>query len=234
MVREYIRSLFNRRRSVCEDWIGAIPPEKREAFDSTIQRWNTAYVMASIALDEAFALRKRGDIVHAQQQAEVSTELLLRLSADLVRSSEIIQDGARHVVDLPLVEPLQSSNFRSASAHRAASWNKLFHQVLFSARSRFFHKLRALGSTVSELAAEFEQAAALIADGSAHVSTTAWPTLEMLHDDLNTCLRESEIVLKSFLRAIPAELTASLRNRLEAPIEMAPRPARPRLLKVSA
>jgi len=234
LVREYIRSLFIRRRSVRDDWIGAIPPEKRQTFDSTIQRWNTSYVMGSIALDEAFALRNRGDILHAQQQAEISNELLLRLSADLVRSSEIIQDGARHVVDLPLVEPLKSSNFRSASAHRAASWNTLFHQVLFGARSRFFHKLRALGNTVSELAIEFDRTTARIAAGSAHNSIAAWPTLEMLHDDLNTCLCESEIVLKSFLRAIPAELTAALRERLEAPIEMPRRLVRPRLLKVSA
>jgi hypothetical protein len=219
---------------VCEDWIGAMSPEKRQAFDSTIQRWNMSYVMGSIALDEAFALRNKGDILHARQQAEVSSELLLRLSADLVRSAEIIQDGARHVVDLPLVEPLKASNFRSASAHRAASWNTLFHQVLFSARSRFFHKLRALGNAVSELAIEFDRATARVAAGSAHDSLAAWPALEMLHDDLNTCLRESEIVLKSFLRAMPAELTATLRERLEVPVEMPGRLVRPRLLKVSA
>jgi hypothetical protein len=233
LIRELIRSLFIRRRSVRDDWIGAIPPEKRLTFDSTIQRWNTTYVIGSIALDEAFDLRNRGDLLHARQQAEISSELLLRLSADLVRSSEIIQDGARHVVDLPLVEPLKSSNFRSASAHRAASWNTLFHQVLFSARSRFFHKLRALGTTVTELAVEFDHTSARIVDGHAHDSA-AWSTLEMLHDDLNTCLRESEIVLKSFLRAIPVELTSDVRERLEAPVETPSRVARPKLLKVSA
>ncbi|MGH9689357.1 MAG: hypothetical protein ACRD5K_20015, partial [Candidatus Acidiferrales bacterium] len=40
--------------------------------------------------------------------------------------------------------------------------------------------------------------------------------LDDLHYDFNTCLRETEVVLKSFLRALPAEQLSGLARDLDA------------------
>jgi hypothetical protein len=45
---------------------------------------------------------------------------------------------------------------------------------------------------------------------------THWARLDALQDDLNTCLQETTIVLKSFFCAIPASEVPLFRNRLAA------------------
>lgn len=228
MALSRIWSRFFSPRTVRQDWIGHIPDEKLRAFEAATQQWNSAYSMGSVALNEAIELWRTGQLLYARQQASFSSDLLFRLAAELSRACEIMQDEARHFTDIPAVDPLHPHNFRCASAQRAAGWNTLFHQVLFSRRSRFFQKLRVLASTIDELAAEFEAKADTIASGAASRSAEAWATLEEVHDDLNTCLRESEVVLKSFLRSLPVEMTPVVRLRLEAPLEAMPRRTRSR------
>jgi hypothetical protein len=45
-----------------------------------------------------------------------------------------------------------------------------------------------------------------------------WKMLDCLHYDFNTCLRETEVVLKSFLRALPSEQLPAFAAELEAPV----------------
>ena len=112
---------------------------------------------------------------------------------------------AMHVRELPIVEPLKTVFFRGDTAQSAASWNALLHHVLFGSRSRFFHKLRILSATIAQLGREFDEAAADLAEGISAPAGAQWTILDFVHYDLNTCLREAEVVLKAFLRAFPAD-----------------------------
>ena len=47
--------------------------------------------------------------------------------------------------------------------------------------------------------------AAELVSGRAIHPNESWKILESHHYDLNTCLREAEVLLKSFLRALPAD-----------------------------
>jgi hypothetical protein len=51
--------------------------------------------------------------------------------------------------------------------------------------------------------------------------------MERLHYDVNTCLRETQVMLKSFLRALPSQQLDSFEERLRAP-----RPASPSRLQL--
>jgi hypothetical protein len=83
--------------------------------------------------------------------------------------------------------------------------DSLLARVLFRERTRFFHKLDALGDIVDGLQ---EQAATILAEISAEapeVSERDWQELEVIGYDLNTCMGETTIVLKSFFCALPPE-----------------------------
>jgi hypothetical protein len=60
-------------------------------------------------------------------------------------------------------------------------------------------------------------------------SRSPWNTLEILHYDLNTCLRETIVVLKSFLLALPNEELEEFKQRLGGIVQPEPEQSSPRL-----
>jgi hypothetical protein len=106
--------------------------------------------------------------------------------------------------------------------------------VLLGERSRFFHKLRILSNTVEHLGSEFEQNAHDIAAGLSVKPAACWEQLDSLHYDLNTCLRESEVILKSFLHALPTEHLAVFGTALNRPRAVTKSRPLPRATRASA
>jgi hypothetical protein len=204
------------RRTVRQNWIASLPHEKHSLFEQITRNWEVCYVMLSISLDEGLGLRSHGSPVRARQCAANSAEFLQGLAAQLQAALTAMEGHGHHFGTLPSVAPLNSSFFRGETAQRGASWNSLLHRVLLSDRSRFFHKLRTLGGIVEELAEEFLEQVEELVEGSLAHPAAAWEALECLHYDLNTSLRETAVVLKSFLHALPDEELIAFHSKLEA------------------
>jgi hypothetical protein len=190
--------------------------------------------MMSVSLDEAIARRARGELVCANQQVSITSDLMRRLMFTLMDACKVLADRGKRVSNLPIVQPLNTGFFRGDTAQSAASWNSLLHNVLLGDRSRFFRKLRILSSTVEQLGREFEQTAEDISCGTCVEPAACWKKLDSQHYDLNTCLRESEVILKSFLHALPADqLSAFDKEMVASPAAPKVRP-RQRTARVSA
>lgn len=215
------------RRRVLDDWVATLPHAKDELYQIVVRRWECSYAMMSVALDEAMSLRASGELVCARQQVSIAAGMLARLAPSLISLCESLSRRGQRVAKLPLVEPMNAEFFRGNTGQSAASWNGILHHVLFSARSRFLHKLRIMSHTVTLLEEEFDEAAGDISKNLATQPGDSWQHLDNLHYDFNTSLRESEVVLKSFLRVLPEDQLASLADELDAP-------AVPRRLRVKA
>ena len=222
------------QRKVLDDWVSTLPREKDDLYQVVVRRWECSYAMMSVALDEAFALRATGELVCARQQVSIASTMLMRLSPSLISLCETLSARGLRVSKFPVVEPMNADFFRGNTGQSAASWNGILHHVLFSARSRFFHKLRILSHTVGVLADEFEEAAGDISKNLATQPADSWLRLDNLHYDFNTCLREAEVVLKSFLRVLPETHLRSLANELDAPTPSRPVRVKARLPDASA
>jgi len=221
-------------RKVCEDWITILPRDKAKTFDALVRQWECAYAMMSIALDDALSLRSRGELVCARQQVSIAAELLERLSESLTSLCDVLSMQGRRLRSLPVVEPLNSGFFRGNTGQSAASWNGILHHVLFGNRSRFFHKLRILSDTIEQVAREFREAAGDISKGLSIQPSDCWTRLDHLHYDFSTCLRETEVVVKSFLRNLPADQLPALNSLLDAPVEPRRLRVKPRLSRAPA
>ena len=174
--------------------------------------------MMSVALDDALTLRARGELVCARQQVSVAADLLGRLAGVLMSFCDAVTRRGRRITNVPTVEPMKTEFFRGDTAQSAASWNGILHHVLFGDRLRFFQKMRILSETLEQLDREFGEAAEDIAQGISVQPGDCWKMLDCLHYDFNTCLRETEVVLKSFLRALPAEQLPTFAAELEASV----------------
>jgi hypothetical protein len=95
----------------------------------------------------------------------------------------------------------------------------LVSRVLFSARARFLRKVRALLQIVAGLQKETRA----IAGATTLQTSLGWDRLEEIHYDLNTCLRETTVILKSFLCVLPwpemPQFEARLLSRMSKPVQ---------------
>jgi hypothetical protein len=222
------------RGRVSDDWMTALPREKNQVFQIVVGRWECTYAMMSVALDDALSVRARGELVCARQQVSIASDLLERLSNSLVSLCDTLAIRGRKLTRLPAVEPLNARFFRGDTGRSAASWNGILHHVLFGNRARFLHKLRILSETLAQIEREFHDVAGDISKGLSVRPGDCWENLEFLHYDFNTCLREAEVVLKAFLRALPADQLSGLCSEWDAPPETKRLRIKPRLSRASA
>ena len=201
------------RRSVTDDWIRALPRDKHHIFQGIVANWECSFAMTSVALDDALSMRSGGELVCAQQNVALAAALLKGLSASLVSFCHTLASRGRHIRAVPLVEPLRSGFFRGSKAQSAAAWNGILHHVFRGDRGRFVWKLRILSNTMERLEHEFDGIAQNM--GAPGSSAECWSALDRLHYDFATCLRETEVILKSFLRALPAEQVSAFAGEME-------------------
>jgi len=229
-----VRALFARRRSVRDDWLAWLPPEKRAFFQSVSTCWERALTMSGVALHDAFELRSRGRFDQARLHVHMASELVARNAAELVRAVRVIRNESRHLANLPVVEPLDPENFRTEAARRLANWNTFFHHLLFGARTQYFQKLRLLEAMIEDACSGFIVASDELMESNLAADAAPWVALADLECDLNTSARELEIVFKAFLRNLPSILTAAVREKVEAPPPPTPRRSRLRRTRVSS
>lgn len=206
-----------RCKSVGEHWIAWLPEEKRCVFDAVAGELKTSYNMLSVALDEALSLRTVGALAQARQEALMSAELFDRLDTNLLGVLRALRDQAHKMASLPAVLPLSPENFRNEIGRRAAMTNGMYSLVLFSNRSRFLYKVDALEEVSQKLAREFRMSAQKLTEGSSAAPAIDWDILDTLHYDINTCLRDSIVVLKSFLLLLPEDHLRSFNQKLTGP-----------------
>jgi hypothetical protein len=92
--------------------------------------------------------------------------------------------------------------------------NNLLAKVLFRERTRFFHKLHSLDEIVADLQKQVTAIICEMAEGDWTFTDLAWHELEVLGYDLNTCVCETTIILKSFFCVLPSDQLETFRQRL--------------------
>jgi len=203
-----------RSRTVREDWSAWIPNEMDQLFDATRHDLEASNFILSISLDEALSLCKGGQFEPGKERVTVIAGLFDRLAVRVGHVIRTIKDHGVHFGTLPNVKPLSPSNFRGAAAQRVAIMNNLLARVVFRERTRFFHKLQSLGEIIEDLQMEARAILAGIAEGASEFPDRAFQLLEVLGYDLNTCMGETTIILKSFFCALPPEELETFRQKL--------------------
>jgi len=200
---------------VRDEWLARLTTDQEQVFRAAEARLEVSYLMLSVTLDEALGLRRQQELARARAQTRMCGALVEKLSLRLLEASRALESHARHYGTHPVVAPLDPDTFRRLESQRAAGWNALLHGVLFAGRARWFHKLETLQRIVQDSCDEFCAAAAELNAGTTVDPAEEWGALEAIHDDMNTCLREMVVMIKCFLRALPAEEVTPFRQRLE-------------------
>ncbi len=219
-------TLPSRFTSVQEDWSAWLPPVKAELFESCAHQFELFYRMFSVSLNEALELRRTGKSAHSCRAVFVMPALCARLAVPLERMLRILREHAKHFGVVPNTAPLDASNFRGAREQHTARMNDLLRHVLLTQRSQFLHKIDTLEEMVLSIRNEFQEVATDLGSGASEVPSADWRTIDDAHFDLNTCLREAIVVLKSFLLVLPSNqlgvFQKTITDQLLAPLEPVP------------
>jgi hypothetical protein len=216
-----------RGSSVKDDWRTRLPEEKSKVFSTYVHDLEATYGMLSVALNEALELQRQGQLAKSCQTVNVTPPLCARLSGALVSMLRVLGHHAKHYGTIPNVAPLNPDNFQNVKDQRAARMSAVLSKVLLPQRTQFLHKLGILQEIVEDLGKEFCLNAHDLSAGLATDPVTLWKIVDGAHYDLNTCLRETIIMLKSFLHVLPDDELPGFEKSVKAAWTAATREPRP-------
>jgi hypothetical protein len=211
-LRDREKSLSGRGTSVRDDWRARLSEEKSKVFCAYVRELESAYGMLSVSLNEAIELRLEGRLAKSWQAVNATPELCSRLTSPLASLIHALGEHAKHFGTVPNTAPLDAANFQSPRGQRSARMSGMLSRVLFSQRTQFLHKLGTLQEMVEDLGKEFCSSAEELGGGLSTDATILWDTVDADHYDINTCLRETFVLLKSFLRALPDDQLAGFQK----------------------
>lgn len=197
------RDPSRRYDSVQQDWRAFLPEAKAGLFEIHTRELENSYLMLSVSLNEAMGLRQRGEALKSLQAVGVAPQLCALFAVRVNAVLQAMSQQARHFGTVPNLAPLDPCNFRSERAQRLARFSNLLSFVLLSQRSQFLEKISALEEMVRTLDEGFAEAADRLGDCEWTACAELWARLDSCHFDLNTCLRETDVLFKSFLFALP-------------------------------
>jgi hypothetical protein len=206
------RDRLSGRSSVRDDWRARLSEEKSKVFGAYVHELESAYGMFSVSLNEALELRLSGRVAQSWQVVNATSELCSRLTGPLAALIRSLGEHAKHYGTIPNTAPLDAENFQSTKGQRSARMSGLLSSVLLSQRTQFLHKLGTLQEMVEDLGKEFCACAEDLGAGTATDPGVLWKIVDADHYDLNTCLRETIVVLKSFLQALPDDQLAGFQK----------------------
>lgn len=202
-MKDSIRPPSARGSSVRDDWRACLPEPKNDLFRSQVQQLESCYAMFSVSLDEALELRHLGHPGKSLLAVGMTASLCKLLTRPLGGLLRALSEHAKHYGTIPNAAPLDPANFQGPKGQRTARMSGLLNHVLLSSRLQFLNKVSTLEEMVDDLGRDFRHAADDLSDGMSSNPKKMWAEVDADHYDLNTCLREAIVVLKSFLVAIP-------------------------------
>jgi hypothetical protein len=224
IVKDAIRPPSTRGASVESDWRAWLPAEQELVFRNNVKALESNYIMFSISLNEALELRQDRRLGKSLETVHVSSELCLLLTAPLCGLLRALNEHAKHYGTIPNAAPLDPANFQGHRSQKTARMSSLLNHVLLSHRLQFLSKVSTLGEMVEDLGTDYCHSAADLFEGTSANPKRMWEAMDADHYDINTCLREAIVLLKSFLLVLPADqLDAFQQSILE---QTSSRPAR--------
>jgi hypothetical protein len=212
-----VTSIVQRHRSggVQEDWVAWLPDETGRVFEQLRQELAASCVILGVILNEALSGSPDETLVTAAPLALLFTGIFDRLVASLCIVLSALEEHERAHGTRPHARPLLPAYFRTRRARYLARANRLRSCLPIIKRSDFGPKLSAIRQVIAGLQHQARQEAWEIAAATESKCARArWARLEILQYDLNTCLQETTVVLKSFFCALPGHELPRFRSRL--------------------
>jgi hypothetical protein len=198
--------LQNVGSSVVIDWLGFLPAVQLNAFRKHSKDSESCYFLFSVELNEAMTLRDEGSRTESLHVARLASDLCGRLAENLDNMCSAMAEHCKEHGTTPRLAALDPECFCCRRVRRWALRDRALHRLLLSRNPRFLRKLSTLSQIVAVSCADFRRATIdLTVERAVGSASRLWTMMDAAEYDLNTCLRELLVMLKCFLRVLPAD-----------------------------
>jgi hypothetical protein len=201
--------------SVEIDWLGSLPDAHLAAFNTTSKELESSFGMFAVSLNEAVTLYRDGFLALSFEQALLTSGLCLRFYRNL---DSVLLSLSKHTDahgTNPSVASLEPADYQSQHGLRAALASSLWSVAAFSQHKKFVNKVEALRAMVRHIGNDVCTSADLIGSRGATIAPEPqWLTINEGYWDLNTCLRETTVSLKCFLRVLPDDQLSAFQDSI--------------------
>jgi hypothetical protein len=175
----------------------------------------SSFGMFAVSLNEAVTLYRDGSLALSFEQATLTSGLCLRLYRNLDRVLRSLSEHSHAHGTNPSVASLKPGDYQSQHGLRAALASSLWSVAAFSQHKKFVNKVEALRAMVKHIGNDVCTSADLLGSrGATTVQGPQWLTMTEGCWDLNTCLRETLVSLKCFLRVLPDDQLSAFQDHI--------------------
>jgi hypothetical protein len=226
MVGWVVMMIFSRRNEtkVQNEWQTLLSPTSEKAFLQTRDQIERNSSMVGVAIDEAFEIRKLGDLDEAIRFLDTGGDVIERFTPNLLSLLKVMIRFSRMMSAISPITPILPHDFHLAELTNLVHLNRILHQILVSARQRFRLKLYILGKGVSIASRYLLQG---IKNVVTHRSADdqEWDEIAKINHDFQTLSRESIQSLRTLLEGLSTDAAKQLARTLCLP-EKSPAPIR--------
>jgi hypothetical protein len=202
---------------VWQDWSAWLPDDSAQLFEHLRRELSVSCAVLAVILNEALGLSPEIATPAASELAPLFAGLFERSVNHLTVVLNALEAHGRQWGTLPSAAPLRPEDFRNERARRMARNSQLRARMLRLAKHPVcWPKLRAIRLISAGLQVQAQNAVREISRAKSSNLRVHWALLETLQYDLNTCLQETTVVLKSFFCVLPGSQLAAFRSRLPA------------------
>jgi hypothetical protein len=204
---------FSAGVSVELDWLGSLPESHLAVFNLNSKELESSFGMFAVSLNEAVTLYRDGSVALSFEQATLTAALCLRFSSTLDNVLRSLSEHFDAHGTNPSVASLKPADYHSQHGLRAALASSLWSVAVFSQHKKFVNKVEALRAMVKHIGNDVCTSADLLGSRGATIDQAPqWLTITEGYWDLNTCLRETLVSLKCFLRVLPDDQLSAFQD----------------------
>ena len=201
--------------SVELDWFGELGEAQLTLFSATSGELEASFGMLGVTLNEAITLYRAGSLALAFEESNLVSGLCRRFCQSLGNVLRSLGEHSQAYKTSPSVAALESADYRSSYGIHTALTNSLWSAAVYSQPKRFLSKVKTLVAMVNHIGGEVCASAELLASSGATTDPEPyWLTMTEGYWDLNTCLRETSVLLKCFLRVLPEDQLPEFRDNI--------------------
>jgi hypothetical protein len=199
--------------SVEVDWFGELAETHLATFRMSSKELESSFGMFGVSLNEAVTLYRDGLLALSFEEAVLVSDLCRRFCQNLDNILRSLGEHSQAYGTAPSVESLKPSEYKSQYGLHSAVASSLWNLAVHSQPRRFLNKLRTLGAMANHIGKDVCASGELLGShGATIVPEPHWLTMTEGYWDLNTCLRESVVALKCFLRVLPDDQLSEFRD----------------------
>jgi hypothetical protein len=136
-------------KKISSDWETLLSPSGEKIFEHARVEIQTNTSMVGVAMHEAHAIKRLGDIDEALRFLNIGSEVVERFTPSLLSLLAVMAKFSRMISAVTPVNPILPSNFHLAELVNLAHLHNILNQMLISTKQRFRLRLFIIGKGLS-------------------------------------------------------------------------------------